>query len=221
MEAYIRLGLILIAAVVIGAILFNLLFRRNPTQMAKALPGQDAHGNEDTQPSSQGALFTTQQSEYIPFGTTLEETIEEPVALIKETAKDLTKNLLVLYVVAKPGNYFASYDLLQTISAAGLQFGDMNIFHYYLPTETGDVKLFSLASATEPGEFDLNNIGDFSCVGLTLFMNIREVPNVRQAFNKMLETAEQLADDLDGELRAGPHVPWSKERFHEYQEKVL
>lgn len=217
MEAYIRLALILVAAMLIGALLFNLLFRRNSIQIAKSLSERD-----DSPANSDESVLSGNRevSHLLPDQPWRSDHIKSGLAR-STTNKDLTNDLLILYVVAKPGSFFASYDLLQTISAAGLQFGDMNIFHYYLPTETGDVKLFSLASATEPGEFDLNNIGDFSCVGLTLFMNIREVPNVRQAFNKMLKTAEQLADDLDGELRAGPHVPWSEKKLEEYQEKVL
>jgi len=37
----------------------------------------------------------------------------------------------------------------------------------------------------------------------------------------MLDTAEQLADDLGGELLAGPHASWSEEIMQRYQEKVL
>lgn len=217
MEAYIRLALILVAAMLIGGLLFNLLFRRNSIQMAKSLSERD----DSPENSDESVLSGNREVSHLLLDQPWRSDHIKSGLARSTTNKDLTNDLLILYVVAKPGSFFASYDLLQTISAAGLQFGDMNIFHYYLPTETGDVKLFSLASATEPGEFDLNNIGDFSCVGLTLFMNIREVPNVRQAFNKMLKTAEQLADDLDGELRAGPHVPWSEKKLEEYQEKVL
>ena len=102
-----------------------------------------------------------------------------------------------------------------------MHYGAMNIFHYHEKTSVGDLTLFSLASATEPGEFDLNKLGNFSCAGLSLFMNLRQVPNAEDAFARMLDTAEQLADDLDGELRAGPHTPWSEEVMQRYQQKVL
>ena len=64
-------------------------------------------------------------------------------------------DLLMISIMAKPDSRFGSYDLLQAISATGMQFGPMNIFHYYLPAGGNQVSLFSLASATEPGEFDL------------------------------------------------------------------
>ncbi len=138
------------------------------------------------------------------------------------SAPEYANDLLVLTVVAKPGQQFGSYDLLQSIYATGMEFGDMNIFHYYAPDEQpGKVRLFSLASATEPGEFDLDRIGNYFCNGLTLFSQLDLVPDPRQAFNLMLKAAEQLAEDLNGELRAGPRRPWDDNVLREYQQKTL
>jgi cell division protein ZipA len=137
------------------------------------------------------------------------------------TAPEYANDLLVLTIVAKSGTQFGSYDLLQSIYAAGLEFGDMNIFHYYIPSEPGKVRLFSLASATEPGEFDLDRIGNYFCSGLTLFTQLDHVPDPRAAFTFMLKAAEQLAEDLNGELRAGPRRPWDDNVLREYQQKTL
>ncbi len=146
-------------------------------------------------------------------------TVEEAHRVRPVTVKqdNLANDLLVMSVLAQTGCHFAAYDLLQAISATGLRFGEMNIFHY---REAGEV-LFSLASATEPGEFDLDHIGDFSCDGLTLFMNMRETADPQHAFELMLATAEQLAEDLDGELRAWHRTPWSDEILKQYEQKVL
>jgi cell division protein ZipA len=125
-------------------------------------------------------------------------------------------DLLVISVAAKPGASFAGYDLLQAIVSTGMKFGEMNIFHYFKDNK----KLFSLASATKPGEFDLDRMGAFSCIGLTLFMNCCEVPDAEKAFTLMLNVAEQLADDLDGELRAGLRAPLTKAILQQYQNKI-
>lgn len=132
----------------------------------------------------------------------------------------LRNGLLVINVMAKPGDQFASYDLLQAISATGLQFGEMNIFHFYKSAFNKKIPLFSLASATEPGDFDFDRIGDYSCVGLTLFMNMYKVPEPKKTFEIMLKTAEQLADDLVGELWAGPNQPWNDNTLKVYLEKL-
>lgn len=161
--------------------------------------------------------------------------LDEPVAETTATAEtptspapskpeksmaDLQRDLLAVHVHARNNTTFSSYDLLQAISATGMQFGDMNIFHYLEDTQEGRVTWFSLASATKPGYFDLDKIGDFSCVGLTLFTDLQQVPNPQHAFDLMLETAEQLAEDLDGELRANPRTPWTPLVMQQYQQKV-
>lgn len=128
---------------------------------------------------------------------------------------------IILSVLAKEGNQFASYELLQAILAAGMQFGDMNIFHYYDPNAQGSKDpLFSLASATKPGHFDLQKIGEFSCPGLTLFMNVSKVRDPATSFTIMLSVAEELAEELDGELYSAPGVPWGPEKVEEYQKKI-
>jgi cell division protein ZipA len=130
-------------------------------------------------------------------------------------------SLLILSVMAKPNTRFVSYDLVQAISAAGFQHGDMNIFHYYQQTSAGRVTLFSLASASKPGVFDLNDIGNISSAGLMIFMDIAAVPDPQNAFRTMLETAERMADDLDGELCADPHTAWNEKLVWQYQQKIM
>lgn len=135
--------------------------------------------------------------------------------------QDSSDNIIVISIFAKNGQQFASYDLLQAISATGMKFGERNIFHYYLPASNQKKHLFSLASATEPGYFDWDKIGEFTCKGICLFMDINNTPNPLDTFALMIATAEQLADDLDGELRAGPHAPWDDEKAMEYENKIL
>lgn len=44
----------------------------------------------------------------------------------------------------------------------------MNIFHRYQQLSGNGPVLFSLASATKPGTFELSKIGGYACAGLTL-----------------------------------------------------
>jgi cell division protein ZipA len=152
------------------------------------------------------------------------EPMEEVVVITPPPApaprKKVADDFLILTVAAKPDSKFGSYDLLQSITATGMQFGDMNIFHYAVPSEQGSQTLFSLASATEPGDFNLDRINDISCAGLTLFTNLAAVPDPELAFDLMLKTAEQLADDLDGELRAGTRNAWNADTLKHYKQKV-
>lgn len=105
---------------------------------------------------------------------------------------------VVLYVVAEPEKLFVGYELLQALLSAGLRYGDMNIFHRYERVHSRGTPLFSLASAVEPGTFDLNKMGEVRCNALCLFTNLDENKEPILAFEQMLDTAHQLVDDLGG-----------------------
>ena len=200
-ENYLRLGLLLIAAVIVFLILFEAWHKRRHLKMMKSfeLPAQ-------SNLSDISNMF-------------LDEHIEPTVQSATPKA-ELEQDLLMISILAKPGCQFASYDLFQSILAAGFQFGDMNLFHYFQSSQDGSTKLFSLASTTQSGEFDMNNIGEFSCKGLILFLDLNAIIEPKRAFELMLKTAEQLSDDLDGELRADPHTPWDEGVFNRYQKKI-
>lgn len=110
--------------------------------------------------------------------------------------------ILLLHVMAKKKAVFSGYELLQVLLAVGLRFGNMNIFHYYREVSDGQEEvLFSLASATEPGVFDIRNMGAFSCLGLTLFMKkTGDEAEDKARYELMLQTASHLTEDLDGML---------------------
>lgn len=127
------------------------------------------------------------------------------------------KNIIVLYLMAQPNRFFAGYELQQALLAVDLRFGEKRIFHRYEQTDGTGLILFSIASATEPGVFDVANIGAFSCAGLCIFMAPDKVPDATVTFELMLETAEQLAEDLDGVLCNEDREPITDEEIEEYR----
>jgi cell division protein ZipA len=129
--------------------------------------------------------------------------------------KTSTRDIIVLYVMAPVNQPFVGYELLQAVTAAGLRFGKMDIFHYQDDEKPENV-LFSLCSAVEPGSFDIANMGALICPGLSLFMRISAVENSKTVFNLMLETAGQLADDLAGYVCDEKRQPLTDEKLHEY-----
>lgn len=148
-----------------------------------------------------------------------------PVATIapKAPAKKTSKlnELIVLYVLANPEEPFVGYELLQTLLSAGLRYGEMSIFHYYQQTPSGQGdSLFSVASAVEPGVFDLANVGAIVCPGLTLFMS-PQIESSVNAFETMLDTAYQLADDLNGVLCDAQRIPLTETKITEYRNKIF
>jgi FtsZ-interacting cell division protein ZipA len=209
MENMLRWGFFLIGAFIIFLIIYDVWFRRgNRLSLKQEIslgntvdePFIESNTNVDSWNTKDDVLPQMKFAHHVP-----------PISVAAED------DIIIISVLAKPPEQFASYDLLQSISATGMQYGAMDIFHFYQPTDQGYITLFSLASATKPGKFDLDHMGDFSCIGLSLFMNKTSVPNSKQAFLIMLEKAQQLADDLNGELRAGPErIPLDDETVQHY-----
>jgi cell division protein ZipA len=108
---------------------------------------------------------------------------------------------LVLHVMAEKNKPFLGYDLLQILLSQGLKFGEMNIFHRYQETNGKGPCLFSIASALEPGTFNIHQMGSHSYPGVTLFMRFSGSVGIdKERFSLMLSTAEELSQTLQGQL---------------------
>ena len=59
---------------------------------------------------------------------------------------------------------------------------------------------FSMANSVEPGYFDLDAIDDFTTPGVCFFMSVPGPKESIKAFECMVETAQCLVTNLDGEL---------------------
>lgn len=107
---------------------------------------------------------------------------------------------IVLHIQAETDRPYMGYELLQSLLAAGMRYGDMKIFHRHEKKIGRGPVLFSLACATEPGSFDLPKMGGFSCTGLVLFMTPKKNKDPLKAFELMLEAADHLITDLGGQV---------------------
>ena len=131
--------------------------------------------------------------------STVMKPVKSPSLSNKQTkSDDKSYSVKVIHVMAKKPHRFNGYDLLQTLLAEGLRYGDMRIFHRHQQSNGKGPILFSLASAAEPGTFDMQTIGEFSCPGVTLFMQLSGTAFDEERYELMLETADHLAEELDG-----------------------
>lgn len=146
-----------------------------------------------------------------PIANTL---IEEQNVLATEKGKSV-----MMFLLAKENRQLAGYELLQTVLAAGLRFGEGNLFHRHQFANGQGPILCSLAAATASGVFDLQNIGAFSVRGLCLFMQSSGNPAIdTERLNIMYETAKQLRDGLDTYLLNEQKQPLSDTSLERYRE---
>lgn len=130
------------------------------------------------------------------------------------------EDLIVMHIKALPGKTFVGYGLQQALASAGLQYGEMSIFHFYEEVAGKQTILFSLASGVEPGIFDLQRMGGFSTPSLSLFMTVANCVNPLATLNLLIDTAQQLADDLGGKLYDQQHKLFSDTTIDQYRSRV-
>lgn len=111
------------------------------------------------------------------------------------------QEVIVINVLSKRSEGFHGVELKELFELCGLIHGDMSIFHRHEEVDQQSPIQFSVANAVEPGYFDPANIQNLTTPGVCFFMGLPGPSNNMKAFDYMLETAQCLAKNLDGELK--------------------
>lgn len=160
----------------------------------------------------------------------INENVEKIKVDEEKKSKKISHELIIFYLLAPLEQPFAGYEILQALSANGFKFGEMSIFHFYNPNLDSSLSdellnesqkslpLFSVATAAEPGFFDLANLGGYFCPGLSMFMPLDN--NARDVFELFVETSKQLAEDLTARLCDQDRKLLTQERIEEYREFI-
>jgi len=125
-----------------------------------------------------------------------------------------------LYVLARTGVPFRGPILLGALADAGLEFGDMQIFHGY-EEQDDQQRLFSLASIREPGIFDLSAMQDFTTDGLVLFVQVPGPLDAVRAFEAMVAAARALANSLDATVYDATNSVLTNQTVGHMREEVI
>ena len=134
--------------------------------------------------------------------------------------KSAAEEIMYLMLIAKPNKPYVGYELLQALLAQGLRFGAMNIFHRHEDMNGNGKILFSVASAKEPGTFEINKMGAYSGNGLMVFLRLSSNKELMSAFETMLEMAKQLIEDLDGDILDDERKILTHEKIEQMKKKI-
>ncbi len=121
---------------------------------------------------------------------------EEPGRL----TRDVDPEVFMLNVVSRSREGFRGEDILHILLACDLRFGDMNFFHRHEFEAGRGAIQFSVANMMQPGVFDIDNMSDFHTTGLVFFVTLPGPQDMMKAFDYMLETAQAVARNLDGDV---------------------
>jgi cell division protein ZipA len=108
------------------------------------------------------------------------------------------ERIVSLYVVSRDDHIFNGTDLVVAAEKAGLEFGDMGIFHRLVDGRRELGPIFSVANLVKPGNFDIKRVEAMQTPGLSFFMTLPGPVPALDAWDTMLPAAQRLAELLDG-----------------------
>jgi cell division protein ZipA len=153
---------------------------------------------------------------------------EQPTAVpeLKEELKtkpkesEPTQIVLVLNVKSADDNPIPGSALLPMLLTLGFKFGDQDIFHRHLNSNGKGPVLFSLANMFKPGNFDIDNLENFTTQGISLFMILPIEGEPHQVFNMMHNAARKIAEEFSAQIYDGKRTLLTKQSLQQYVEKI-
>lgn len=143
-----------------------------------------------------------------------------PAADPGKLPRDVDPEVFMLNVVARDREGFRGEDILHILLACDLRFGDMNFFHRHEFEAGRGAIQFSVANMMQPGVFDIDRMGDFNTPGLVFFLTLPGPEDMMKAFDYMLETAQAVARNLDGDVLDESRSVLSKQSLDHCRQQI-
>ncbi len=185
----------------------RVLFRRGSGRVEPVI-GETIHDPADADtlvPQPQGELDVGVTEELRKLGDTVAASRQRASTpsrpLPGKRPSDLpVERIVTLYVVARGNAHFSGSDVAVAAEKAGLQFGDMQIFHRPLDGKPETGPIFSMANMVKPGTFDMSRIDELQTPGLSFFMTLPGPLSALDAWDAMLPAAQRTAELLGGNV---------------------
>ena len=134
--------------------------------------------------------------------------------------RQVDPEVFMLHVMARDREGFRGEDILHILLACDLRFGDMNFCHRHEFEAGRGAIQFSVANMMQPGVFDIDNMGDFNTPGLVFFLTLPGPEDMMKAFDYMLETAQAVARNLDGDVLDESRSALSKQSLEHCRQQI-
>ena len=108
------------------------------------------------------------------------------------------EKIVTLYVAAREGAKLRGSDIVVAAEKAGLTYGHMQIFHRLVEGHPERGPVFSVANIMKPGSFEMATIQELETPAIAFFLTLPAPMTALDAWEKMLPTAQRMAELLDG-----------------------
>ena len=144
----------------------------------------------------------------------------KPASSAPAKTADIPQEVLVLNVKTPENSPIQGAALLPMLLTLGFKFGDQDIFHRHVNSNGKGPVLFSLANMFKPGNFDIDNLENFTTQGISLFMILPIEGDPHQVFNMMHNAARKIADEFASQVYDGRRALLTKQSLQQYVEKI-
>ncbi|WP_340679296.1 cell division protein ZipA [Paraglaciecola sp.] len=138
----------------------------------------------------------------------------------KSKTVEVEQEVLVLNVKTAENSPIQGAALLPMLLTLGFKFGDQDIFHRHVNSNGKGPVLFSLANMFKPGNFNIDNLENFTTHGISLFMILPIEGDPHQVFNMMHNAARKIADEFSAQVYDGRRTLLTKQSLQQYVEKI-
>ncbi len=128
--------------------------------------------------------------------------------------------VIVMNVHCAGSEEFVGTQLFDSMRQNGLIYGEMDIFHRHADLSGTGKVLFSVANMMQPGTLQHNDPATFTTKGISFFMTLPCFGEAEQNFKLMLRTAQQIADDLGGDVLDDNRKLMTPTRLDAYRKQI-
>jgi cell division protein ZipA len=139
---------------------------------------------------------------------------------VKEEPKEPEMEVLVLNVHCSGEVPFNGTQLFDSMRQNGLIYGEMDIFHRHADLSGTGKVLFSVANMMQPGTLKHDDPATFTTKGISFFMMLPCFGEADQNFKLMLRTAQQISDDLGGNVLDDQRNLMTPQRLDAYRQQI-
>jgi cell division protein ZipA len=147
-------------------------------------------------------------------------TEEQPSATNNKEPKSDEMEVIVLNVHCAGNEPFVGTKLFDSMQQNGLLYGEMDIFHRHADMSGTGKVLFSVANMMQPGTLKHDDPAEFTTKGISFFMTLPCFGDPAQNFKLMLKTAQQIADDLSGNVLDDARNMMTPDRLDAYRKQI-
>lgn len=151
---------------------------------------------------------------------------QKPAAKVTEeapAAEEQAQNeleVIVLNVHCSGKEPFVGTKLFDSMQQNGLLYGEMDIFHRHADLSGTGKVLFSVANMMQPGTLAHHDPAEFTTKGISFFMTLPCYGDPDQNFKLMLKTAQQIADDMGGNVLDDARNLMTPDRLAKYRKQI-